>query len=115
MQQIIGRLIEILPVITGENERGVWKRGGFVIEYGNEYPKKVAFTTFGDDNIALVNPSMVGSTITVSFRPESREFNERWYTDLKATKVVAQQQTADPAPVQAPVAALPNDNNVLPF
>lgn len=116
MQQIIGRLIEILPVITGENERGVWKRGGFVIEYGNEYPKKVAFTTFGDDNIALVNPSMVGSTITVSFRPESREFNERWYTDLKATKVtVAGNATVAPAPVQAPVAALPNDNNALPF
>lgn len=101
MQQIIGRLIDIMPVVTGETERGQWQRGGFVLEVGYENPKKVAFTTF-NDAIGIVNEGMKGSTVTVSYNPESREFNGRWYTNLKAIWVSVYQPTA-----QAPVAAAP--------
>lgn len=120
MQQVIGRLVAILDVVTGENQRGTWQRGGFVIEVGNEYPKKIAFTTF-DDNINLVNEDMIGRTIQVTYRAESREFGNRWYTDLKALRVGMYQAVgAAPAPAPAPVAAAPApaampQDNELPF
>ena len=107
MQQVIGRLVAILDVVTGENQRGTWQRGGFVIEVGNDYPSKIAFTTFGD-NINLVNEDMIGRTIQVTYRAESREFGNRWYTDLKALRVGMYQAVgAAPAPAPAPVAAAP--------
>ena len=112
MQQIIGRLIEILPVVTGETQRGQWQRGGFVIGVGNEYPKKVAFTTFGED-ITIVTADMLNRTVQVTYRPESREFNGRWYTDLKATRAGVFQATQQGVPAQAPVTqqtAIPTDN-----
>ena len=120
MQQVIGRLVTILDVVTGENQRGTWQRGGFVIEVGNDYPSKIAFTTFGD-NINLVNEDMIGRTIQVTYRAESREFGNRWYTDLKALRVGMYQAVgAAPVPAPAPVAtapaaaAMPQDNE-LPF
>ena len=120
MQQVIGRLVAILDVVTGENQRGTWQRGGFVIEVGNDYPSKIAFTTFGD-NINLVNEDMIGRTIQVTYRAESREFGNRWYTDLKALRVGMYQAVgAAPAPAPAPVAAAPApaampQDNELPF
>lgn len=120
MQQVIGRLVTILDVVTGENQRGTWQRGGFVIEVGNDYPSKIAFTTFGD-NINLVNEGMLGRTIQVMYRAASREFGNRWYTDLKALRVGMYQAVgATPAPAPAPVAAAPAtavmpQDNELPF
>lgn len=118
MQQIIGRLIDIMPVVTGETERGQWQRGGFVLEVGNEYPKKVAFTTF-NDAIGIVNDGMKGSTLTVSYNPESREFNGRWYTDLKAMRASVYQPTvaqgATVAAAPAPTAMPKESNSDLPF
>jgi hypothetical protein len=29
----------------------------------------------------------MGTLVQVSFNPESREFNERWYTDLRASRI----------------------------
>lgn len=104
MQQVIGRLVAILDVVTGENQRGTWQRGGFVIEVGSDYPSKIAFTTFGD-NIGLVNEGMLGRTIQVTYKAESREFGNRWYTDLKALRVGMYQAVGAPAPVQAAMAA----------
>lgn len=112
MQQVIGRLVAILDVVTGENQRGTWQRGGFVIEVGNDYPSKIAFTTFGD-NIGLVNEGMLGRTIQVTYKAESREFGNRWYTDLKALRVGMYSTTPSPScrglrnvsPSVAPIAA----------
>jgi hypothetical protein len=85
--EITGRLIKILPEVEGESQRGHWVRGGFVIETGDDYPRKVAFTAFGEDRVAMVKNVPMGTMIQVSFTPESREFNERWYTDLRCSRV----------------------------
>ena len=85
--EITGRLIKILPEVEGESQRGHWVRGGFVIETGDDYPRKVAFTAFGEDRVAMVKNVPMGTMVQVSFTPESREFNERWYTDLRCSRV----------------------------
>jgi len=97
--EIIGKLIQILPDVQGESQRGPWIRGGFVIETGDDYPRKVAFTAFGEERVAMAKNIPMGQLVQVTFNPESREFNERWYTDLRCTRVQPY------APGQMPAAA----------
>ena len=85
--EISGKLIKILPEARGETQRGPWVRGGFVIETDGEWPRQVAFTLFGEDRIAMLNGIAMGSPVVVNFNPESREFQDRWYTDLRCTRI----------------------------
>ena len=85
--EITGKLIQLLPDVQGESARGPWVRGGFVIETGDDYPRKVAFTAFGEERVAMAKNIPAGTLVQVTFTPESREFNERWYTDLRASRI----------------------------
>lgn len=85
--EITGTLIKILPETRGESQRGPWVRGGFVIQTDGEYPRQVAFTTFGEDRLAMVQNIAMNSPVVVTFSPESREFNDRWYTDLRCSRI----------------------------
>lgn len=85
--EITGKLIQLLPEVSGESARGPWVKGGFVIETEGDYPRKVAFITFGEERVAMAKSIPMGTLVQVTFNPESREFNERWYTDLRASRV----------------------------
>ena len=85
--EITGRLIKILPDVEGEGQRGHWVKGGFVIETGEDFPRKVAFITFGEDRVAMVKNIPLASMVQVTFNAESREFNDRWYTDLRCSRI----------------------------
>lgn len=84
--EIEGKVIKILPEQTGEGRNGTWKKQDFVIETFGEYPKSVCFSTWGD-RTDTVKTLALGQVVKVSFRPESREYNERWYTDLIAWRI----------------------------
>lgn len=85
--EITGRLIRVLEDVRGEGARGPWVRGGFVIETDGEYPRQVAFTCFGEDRVAMVKNTPMNSPVVVRFNPESREFNGKWYTDLRCSNI----------------------------
>lgn len=104
---ITGRLIKILPEVRGESARGPWVRGGFVIETDDTFPRQVAFTLFGEDRIAMVSGLPMNAQVVVTFSPESREYQERWYTDLRCIRVAAMGSApaAAAAPTAAPIAA----------
>lgn len=85
--EITGKLIKILPENRGESARGPWVRGGFVIETDGEYPRQVAFDCFGEDRVAMVNSIQLNSPVVVTFMPESREFNDKWYTNLRCSRI----------------------------
>ncbi|MBA4851176.1 DUF3127 domain-containing protein [Emticicia sp. BO119] len=97
--EITGRIIQLLPLQTGQGKNGVWKKQDFVIETEGQYPKKVCISAWGDK----VSEQMlvVGKEVNVSFDIESREFNGRWYTDVRAWKV----EEAGGAPVEPYYAA----------
>lgn len=85
--QIEGKLINHLPTQTGEGKNGQWEKGGFVIETPDpKYPKKIAFTTWGE-TVGTVGNIAIGSNVKVSFDVESREYNGKYFTDAKAFKV----------------------------
>lgn len=101
MQTIHGKIIKFLPKAEGDSQKGHWVKAGFVIEYGDEYPSKAAFTIFGEQRLQQCAGLKEGMEVTVNFNPQSREFNDRWYTDLQCVSVfpIQQQQHAQ-QPVQ---------------
>lgn len=95
--EITGRLIQKLDLQSGMSKAGKqWQKQEFVIETVEQYPKKVCANVWGDktDALASFNP---GDMVKVSFSLESREFNGKWYTDVKAWKIEA----AEAAPINA--------------
>ena len=111
--EIVGKITHVLPLQEGVGRNGnPWKLQGYVLETIENYPRKVHFEVFGEDRIKN-NPCAIDQIVTVSFDIESREFNGRWYTSIRAWKIqqgdMTQQPAAAPAaaPVAAPVAAAP--------
>ena len=101
---ISGIVLNILPLQTGTSKAGnQWQKQDFILETQGQYPRKVCICLFGD-NVAKF-PLQVGQSVTVSIDIESREFNTRWYTDVRAWNVVYNAQQGAPAP--APTATAP--------
>ena len=99
--EIVGKVIQVLPLQQGTSARtgNPWTIKTFILETQENFPRKVAIEMFGDQRIAD-NPVDVDQTVTVSFDLESREFNGRWYTSVRAWKV---QQGVQTAPAAAPL------------
>lgn len=104
MPQITGKFIKQLPVVEGETERGPWSRSGFEIMAGDEFPRMVAFTLFGAERIAMINGLQAGMTVIVDYQPESREVDDKVFTDLRCIRVSIAQRYTTPQP-QQPVQA----------
>ena len=83
--EIKGKIIEILPEKSGQSANGEWRKQEYVLETGSNYPKKICFMAWGN-KIVEFNLKQ-GETVEVSVDLESREYNGRWYTDVKAWKV----------------------------
>ena len=119
--EIQGKFFCTLPVQTGEGRNGQWKKQDFVIETEGKYPKKAAFTLFGD-KIDMIDRRQPGDMLTVKFEIESREYQGKYYTNLSAFSVTSAQtpsapEEADPlATVEAePVVAATAIQSDLPF
>jgi hypothetical protein len=91
-----GRLILVLPMQTGEGRNGTWKKQEFVIETGEQYPKKICLEVWGDK--INENQLQIGNQLVVQGDVESREHMGKWYTGVKAWKIeVAAQQAGSGA------------------
>jgi hypothetical protein len=85
--QFTGKLVQLLPLQTGQGKNGPWKKQDIIVETEGQYPKKVCVSIWGDK--ADESVLKVGNSLKIDFDVESREFNGRWYTDIKAWKVEA--------------------------
>ena len=94
--EISGKIIEILEVKSGQSANGEWRKQEYVLETEAQYPKKVCFMAWGD-KIDQFNIQQ-GETVAVAIDLESREYNGRWYTDVKAWKVSRDDATAGSPP-----------------
>lgn len=97
---ISGKVVQVLPIQQGTSKAGnPWQKQEFILEQGGQYPHKVCISLFGDN---VAKTPQVGQDVMVSVDIDSREFNGRWYTEIKAWNVVqAGAQQAAPAPQQA--------------
>ena len=114
--QINGRVIDVLAEQSGEGRNGTWRKREFILETDGDYPKQICIVQWGD----AIDKADVqqGETITAHIDIASREYNGRWYTDVKAWRVDRQ---AAPAEGGGPVSdepwpEPPDDNDdSLPF
>lgn len=85
--ELVGKLIKVLPEVTGQGKNGPWNKQEFVIETADsQFPKKVCMTAWGDKANDL-KQFADGDTLKATFSAESREYNERWYTELRAFRI----------------------------
>lgn len=86
--ELTAKLVQVLPLQKGTGKTGnEWRKQDVIVETSGQYPKKVCISIWGDKiNEKVLQP---GNMLNISFDVESREFNGRWYTDVKAWKVEA--------------------------
>lgn len=109
--EFTGKIIAVLEARGGVSIRtgNPWKTQDYVIEETmGQFPKRMAFNVFGEENISRFN-IQVGQELTVSFDINAREYNGRWYNDIRVWNVApAAQAVAQPiaaaAQPSAPVA-----------
>ena len=118
--EVKGKVITVQPVQTGEGKNGTWKKQEYVLEYdqNSQFPRKMMFNLWGDkiDQFHIQE----GQTITVGFDIDCREYNGRWYNDIRAWKIEPDDDTTlvndsfTPAP---PLSSPPptDDGSDLPF
>lgn len=130
--ELEGKIIRKLNVQSGVSARGNWSKQEFIIEYqeGN-FPSQACFNVWGEDKVKDLERFQIGDSVKVSFNISSREYNGRWYTDLRAWRLdsageaasaaapaqapAPAQPAAQPAQTQAPQAADSQDDDDLPF
>ena len=83
--QITGEVVQVLEEQSGEGRNGPWRKQEFILETTGDYPKQVCIVQWGDD-IEKFDVEE-GESITAHVDIRSREYNGRWYTDVKAWKV----------------------------
>lgn len=88
MAQVIGKLIKIMPEVSGSSTRGEWVRGGFVMLCGDGDSRSVALTLFGRDRIDMLKGLSIGDTVIADYFPESHEYGNKWFTDLRCTHIM---------------------------
>lgn len=93
-----GVVFKILPLQKGSTARGEWQRQDVVFDMmDGTFSRKICVTFFNrPDDVARL---AVGQTYIVSVNVESREYKERWYTDIRAWRIQPKQKVeAAPAP-----------------
>lgn len=118
--EVSGKIIQVLPLQSGisKTSGNPWQLQAYVLETQEQYPRKVHFEIFGEDRIKN-NACEMDELVTVSFDIESREFNGKWYTSIRAWKVqkgiVGETTAAPTAPAAQEAHTVAAAPNVTPF
>lgn len=109
--EIKGKIIKVLEAKNGVSTKtgNPWAMQEYVIEIPGQFPKKVAFTVFGEDKIRQFNIK-VGDDLVVYIDIDAAEYNGKWYNRITAYNVT-RDRTAEP-PLPMPTTENSND---LPF
>ena len=115
--EVTGKVVQINDPVTGEGKNGPWKKQEVILEMDGQYPKKICLTCWGDK--LPIDQLSEGETITAAIDVESREYNGRWYTDVKAWRIdrggaSLNEPGVDPPPPEG-YDDLPTEEDDLPF
>ena len=93
--EVEGKIIQFIGETSGVSKASgnAWKKREYVLETHDSFPRKIAFDFFGER--ADQYPLNVGDEIRLSFDIESREYQGRWYTNIRGWK---SEPLAAPAP-----------------
>jgi Domain of unknown function (DUF3127) len=113
--KIQGKLKAKLQSETGQGQKGQWFKQNFMFESLDKYPKDFAVQAWNDLQ-ATMDKIPLGTVLEMDVTIESREYNGKYYTDVKASAIAF----LSAAPVQeqpiTPHTGIPqNDNDDLPY
>lgn len=100
--ELTGKIIAVMEARGGVSARtgNSWKTQEYVLEVPGQYPKRCLFNVFGEDRINQFNIQN-GDELTIQFDIDAREYNGRWYNDIRAYNVIRGQQPVAGAPLAA--------------
>ncbi len=105
---ITGTVVSNLPTESGKTKAGSdWKKRTVIVQQNDQYKTHVAITLFGK---AVDFKTPDGETITASVNVKSREYNNKWYTDIEAWKISSEAPNS-----QEKFAGVDSDDQSLPF
>ena len=84
--KITGKLTHILEAVTGQGANGEWKKQTIVLTTNEQYPKDIAIELW-KDNVTKAESFSIDDHIECDIDISSREYNEKWYTNVKAWKI----------------------------
>ena len=98
--EIIGKVVRLGTLLEGTSARGPWRKQELIIETEEQYPRTVCLLCWSNqiDEIQKFAP---GQTIKAQIEISSREFNGKWYTDVRAWRFDPVGATAAPAAAAA--------------
>ena len=86
--EIEGRIARKLNVQSGTSARGAWEKQEFVLEIQEgSFPSQVCMNVWGADKVRELEKYQVGDRVKVAFNLSSREYNGRWYTDVRVWRI----------------------------
>lgn len=111
--ELEGRIVRKLNVQTGTSARGAWSKQEFVFEYqeGN-FPTQVCMNVWGEDKVRDLEKYQVNDKVKVSFNLSSREYNGRWYTDVRAWRIEPAGASRPVEPVQPADVPMPSADDM---
>ena len=97
---LTGRIIAVMQPRSGVSARtgNAWMTQEYVLEIPGQYPKRMVFNLFGEDRIKQYNIQM-NEDLTVQFDIDAREYNGRWFNDIRAYNIIRGQVAPAAAPV----------------
>lgn len=113
------KILEVTGVTSGTSQAGKdWTKATVVIEQADgNYTETYALQAF-DDKVDAAS-ARVGHTVDIKFTIRAREYNGRWFNDLRVQYVADVAQAAKPQQQAAKPAPAPekedNPDNDLPF
>ena len=97
--EIIGKVVRLGNLTEGTSARGPWRKQELIIETEEQYPRTVCLICW-TNQIDEIQKFAPGQTIKAQIDLSSREFNGKWYTDVRVWRFDPVGAAA--APVSAP-------------
>ena len=115
--EITGKVVRLGNLTEGTSARGPWRKQELIIETEEQYPRTVCLICW-TNQIDEIQKFAPGQTIKAQIEISSREFNGKWYTDVRVWRfapvgaavpaaAAPAQPAQQPAMHQTPPAAAP--------
>ena len=114
--ELTGRIIAVMEPRSGVSARSgnPWMTQEYVIEVPGQYPRRCVFNIFGEDRIKQFNIQN-GEDITIQFDIDAREYNGRWFNDIRAYNVIRGQVPPVANPTASPFPPVQGQPDAAPF
>lgn len=93
--EITGKAIKLTNYHEGTSAKGAWRKVELIIETQEQYPKNICLQCWNEQCIEaekITQDQIIKANVYI----ESREFNGKYYTDVKVVNFIGEQRNATP-------------------